>query len=47
MEKKKLDTKAILERSRKAKEKHTDKNFSKIVGKKANKDRFRKMNFSE
>ena len=47
MEKKKLDTVAILERKRSAKQKNINKNFEKIVGKKANKDKFRKMNFSE
>lgn len=44
MEKKKIDTKAILERSRKAKQKNT--NLDKVVKKAKNNDKFRRVNFN-
>lgn len=44
MEKKKIDTKAILERSRKAKQKNDQLN--KVVKKAKNNDAFRRVNFN-
>lgn len=47
MAEKKLDTKALLERSRAAKQKNTNKNFSKIVGKPKNTAECRRVNFNK
>lgn len=45
-EKKKVDTKAILERSRKAKQNSQSKALEKKLGKKKNNARFGKVNFN-
>lgn len=45
-EKKKVDTKAILERSRKAKQGPQSKALEKKLGKKKNNARFGKVNFN-
>ena len=45
-EKKKLDTKALLERSRKAKSKTQRKALQKTLGKQKNNAKFSKVNFN-
>lgn len=45
-EKKKLDTKALLEKSRAAKTQPRSKAFDKKLGKKKNSDKFGKVNFN-
>ena len=47
MDKKKIDTKALLEQARNAKIKNLNKNFDKIVGKKRSSDETKRVNFNK